>query len=104
MRTIAVRSCPSFSCALSAAVLITSLSQGAAAPTAVELNPIGSYSLGVYNSDGGVAEIVAHDPLSQRLFVVSALFNELRVLDIQDPTSPVEVDRARRLWGGLYGS
>ena len=55
---------------------------GFAAPHQISLTPIGTHSIGIFNADGGVAEIVAHDPTSQRLFVVSAELSRVTVLDI----------------------
>lgn len=49
--------------------------------------------MGTYQAPGdvfdvGAAEIVAHDPVNQRLFVVNAGASTVDVLDIQDPTRP----------------
>jgi hypothetical protein len=55
-------------------------------PVSIELSMLGSYSSGVF--DEGAAEIVAHDPARQRLFVVNASAATVDVLDISDPTSP----------------
>ena len=41
---------------------------------------------------GTTAEIVAHDPRTQRLFATSAADRQLSVLDIQDPAHPVLVE------------
>ncbi|MDT0619664.1 choice-of-anchor I family protein [Salinisphaera sp. P385] len=53
----------------------------------LRLEQIGRYESGVF--DESAAEIVAHDPGSQRLFVVNADAATLDVLDIADPTNPV---------------
>jgi hypothetical protein len=53
----------------------------------IELNVIGQYQTGVF--DDGAAEIVAHDPRSQRLFAVNASAASVDVLDINDPTNPL---------------
>lgn len=45
--------------------------------------------------DESAAEIVAHDPLSQHLFIVNAQAATLDVLDILDPTEPVVRDPIR---------
>jgi YVTN family beta-propeller protein len=52
---------------------------------------VSSYSLGVVYADGDVeptAEIVAHDPNTQRLFVTSAVSSSISILDVSDPTNP----------------
>lgn len=53
----------------------------------LRLEQIGRYESDVF--DESAAEIVAHDPGSQRLFVVNADAATLDVLDIADPTNPV---------------
>ena len=78
--------------ALSAA-LVAPLGAGlaAAAPTGdVTLSPLGTYAAGAF--DEGAAEIVAHDPGTQRAFVVNALSGTVDVLDISDPSAPTKVD------------
>jgi hypothetical protein len=72
-------------CAVLALFIIRS---GYSAPVPIDilLEPIGTYSTGVFNQ--GAAEIVAHDPKSQRLFVVNGASSSIDVLDISDPTSP----------------
>lgn len=78
--------------ALSAA-LVAPLGAGlaAAAPTGdVTLSPLGTYAAGAF--DEGAAEIVAHDPGTQRAFVVNALAGAVDVLDISDPSAPTKVD------------
>jgi 2',3'-cyclic-nucleotide 2'-phosphodiesterase/3'-nucleotidase/5'-nucleotidase len=61
----------------------------AAVSAQVVLTPIGTYSTGIFNAGG--AEIVAHDPASQRVFVVNAEANRLDVLDIRQPWAPRRV-------------
>lgn len=63
---------------------------GAPAANRISLVPIGTYASGVFDESG--AEIVAHDPGTQRLFVVNAQAGLVDVLDISDPTDPVLVD------------
>jgi hypothetical protein len=58
-------------------------------PHGVRLTRIGTYTTGVF--DKGAAEIVAHDPATQRLFVVNAKAATIDVLDIGDPTAPKNV-------------
>jgi hypothetical protein len=55
----------------------------------IKLSPIGTYESGIFAQ--GAAEIVAHDPATQRLFVVNAQAAALDVLDINDPTNPTKV-------------
>ncbi|MBX2885295.1 MAG: choice-of-anchor I family protein [Granulosicoccus sp.] len=59
------------------------------ASAAITLNPIGGYDSGLIDQDA--AEIVAHDPDSQRLFVVNGAISAIDVLDISDPTTPLQV-------------
>lgn len=55
----------------------------------LELQLLGSYASNIFDESG--AEIVAHDPLTQRLFVINAADNSLDVLEILDPTAPVKL-------------
>ncbi len=57
--------------------------------TLIELNVLGSYQPEGNVFDESAAEIVAHDPANQRLFVVNANASTVDVLDIQDPSQPV---------------
>lgn len=52
----------------------------ASPPEGIRLAPLGSYASGIF--DSGAAEIVAHDPVTQQLFVVNAQTAELDVLSI----------------------
>lgn len=66
------------------------LSLGVAAPVEINLTPIGTHTNGPpYNTSA--AEIVAHEPATQRLFVVNAQGKRIDVLDIQDPTVPTKI-------------
>ena len=58
-------------------------------PRHVILNPIGSYASGLFEAGG--AEIVPHDPNTQRLFVVNAQWAGLDVLSIANPAGPTKV-------------
>ena len=49
----------------------------------IKLTPVGSYASGIFNAGG--AEIVAHDPKTQRLFVINAQAATVDVLTIADP-------------------
>ena len=53
----------------------------APAAPGVSLNYLGNYMA------GNTAEIVAHDPVSQRLFVANATDNRMEILDFADPAS-----------------
>ncbi|MCK7545930.1 choice-of-anchor I family protein [Marinobacter bryozoorum] len=62
------------------------------APESAQRNAIELSVLGSWQSEGDVfdqsaAEIVAHDPANQRLFVVNANKKTLDVLDIRDPSA-----------------
>ena len=59
--------------------------------TLIELNVVGSYQAEGEVFDESAAEIVAHDPSNQRLFVVNALASTIDVLDINDPAMPVKL-------------
>ena len=52
----------------------------------IRLAPLGSYASGIF--DSGAAEIVAHDPETQQLFVVNAKTAELDVLSIAGIGAP----------------
>ena len=60
-----------------------------ASPQALRLTPIGSHVTGQF--DQAAAEIVAHDPRSQRLFVVNADSGRIDVLDARVPTQPTKL-------------
>jgi hypothetical protein len=84
-----------------AALLATSVAATAAPPTLdrsgirpagpvqIELSVLGTYETEVF--DESAAEIVAHDPATQRLFVVTANSGLVDVLDILDPTEPTKL-------------
>ena len=61
----------------------------AASPFAISLSPLGTYATGVFAESA--AEIVAHDPQTQRLFVVNAQSGNVDVLDIRVPAAPVKL-------------
>ncbi|MFE3457974.1 choice-of-anchor I family protein [Nocardiopsis aegyptia] len=58
-------------------------------PVGIELSVLGTHHSDVF--DASAAEIVAHDPITQRLFVVSAASATVEVLDVSDPEAPVEL-------------
>lgn len=57
--------------------------------TLIQLNVLGTYASGIF--DESAAEIVAHDPANQRLFVINANDSTVDVLDIQNPEQPVKL-------------
>ncbi|MFU8819999.1 MAG: choice-of-anchor I family protein [Gammaproteobacteria bacterium] len=61
----------------------------AASPFAISLAPLGTYATGVFAESA--AEIVAHDPQTQRLFVVNAQSGNIDVLDIRVPAAPAKL-------------
>jgi DNA-binding beta-propeller fold protein YncE len=73
---------------VAAAVVLGSGGAAAATPPhhRIALSVLGTYHTGLF--DEAAAEIVAHDPKTQRLFVVNAAAAEVQVLDIADPTVP----------------
>ena len=52
----------------------------------IELSVLSSYSTNVF--DEGAAEVVAHDPCTQRLFVVNADADAIDILDVSRPEKP----------------
>ncbi|QVL47385.1 MAG: choice-of-anchor I family protein [Thiocapsa sp.] len=52
----------------------------------IAIAPLGTYATGVFAESA--AEIVAHDPRTQRLFVVNAQSLSVDVLDIRTPSAP----------------
>ncbi len=76
-------------CALGAALFLHATPTASAASGGITLTPIGTYASGIWNAGG--AEIVAHDPDKQRLFVVNALAASIDVLDIKNPAVPTLV-------------
>lgn len=55
----------------------------------IELRPLGAYASGVFAAGG--SEIAAHDPATQRLFVVNGGQHTVDVLDISNPLLPALV-------------
>jgi 2',3'-cyclic-nucleotide 2'-phosphodiesterase / 3'-nucleotidase / 5'-nucleotidase len=70
-----------------------------APPKPITLEPIGTYRDGAFGVSA--AEIVAHDPRTQRLFVVNAdpAGPSIDILDVSDPTSPTLVGTIDALGG-----
>jgi hypothetical protein len=69
-----------------ALALVGALAVAHAQDDRVELRWLGTAATGAF--DASAAEIVAHDPASQRLFVVNAQSGQLDVIDIADPSAP----------------
>ena len=55
----------------------------------INLQPLGTYQSGLF--DESAAEIVAHDPDTQRLYVVNANSGNIDVLDINNPVNPTRL-------------
>ena len=68
---------------------LLALTGGVFAQHQIELQPIGTYETGIF--DDAAAEIVVHDPATQRLFVVNGSDKAIDVLSIADPTNPVKL-------------
>jgi hypothetical protein len=73
-------------CALALSVSLSVHAAPAASPFAIKIEPIGTYATGIF--DKSSAEIVAHDPKTQRLFVVNAESGRIDVLSIVAPDAP----------------
>ncbi|KAA9131458.1 alkaline phosphatase [Marinihelvus fidelis] len=74
---------------LAVAIMAAVTNAEAAKEKNITLAPLGTYETGIF--DDGAAEIVAHDPATQRLFVINAGENAVDVLDIADPTNPTKL-------------
>ena len=70
-------------------LLLAGIDASFANQKSISLTPIGTYASGIYAMGG--AEIVAHDPRTQRLFVVNAQAATVEVLSIRDPSHPERV-------------
>ena len=55
----------------------------------LDVQPLGTYKSGIFAESA--AEIVAHDPITQRLYVVNADFGNIDVLDIKNPFIPTRL-------------
>lgn len=58
-----------------------------ATSTNLQLNPIASFSNGTAGANS--AEIVAHDPVTQRLFIANSLGAKIDIINFANPASPV---------------
>ncbi len=52
---------------------------------------LGRYSIGTYNSNGGVAEISSFDPGSKRMFVTNGPDNTMRIVNLSNPANPSQI-------------
>ena len=85
------------------AVALSTAVSAVAAPGVPTLTKLGTYSTGEYQKSA--AEIVAHDPATQRLYVVNALQTTVDVLDISDPTNPAKIGAIDLVpYGGVANS
>jgi len=80
---------PTLRIRLFAAVLCLVLVAPVLAQPSVQLSFLGRYAAPGDAFDVGAAEIVAHDPVTQRLFVINARDSSIDVLDAGDPTNPI---------------
>ncbi|MGK0274399.1 MAG: 2',3'-cyclic-nucleotide 2'-phosphodiesterase/3'-nucleotidase/5'-nucleotidase [Ilumatobacter sp.] len=85
-----------------AASALAATSVDAAPKPRVSLTAIGTYETGQY--DESATEIVAHDPSTQRLFVVNAQKGAIDVLDISTPGSPHFLETLESQTGGGVNS
>ncbi len=77
---------PNTSLLILAGLLAATAKVPASVARSISLSPIGTYASGQIGVSA--AEIVAHDPATQRLFVVNALSAEIDVISIANPTAP----------------
>jgi len=56
-------------------------------PARINLSLVGSYRTNVFNE--GAAEIVAHDPVSQRMYIVNGANGTIDIIGIANPATPV---------------
>lgn len=76
--------------AAAVALLAVVTSAHAARRSDLSLEQLGRFETGVF--DEGAAEIIAHDPESQQLFVINADAKTVDVLDLADPMRPTKVN------------
>lgn len=74
-----------------AALLAGSYAMAARESDSLNISKLGTYSVGIFSDEASGAEISAHDPKSQRLFVVNGAQNRIEVLNIKNPLSPVKL-------------
>ena len=87
---------------LACAAILPAKTRAQAVPN-IELTPIGTYASGIFAQGG--AEIVAHDPLMQRLYVVNAQAATVDVLNISNPNAPAKAGSISLIpFGGVANS
>ena len=89
---------------LAASILVACSGAFAEKDKSVTLEVLGTYESGIF--DDSAAEIVAHDPANQRLFVINSADSVVDVLDISDPTDPthdfdIDVTKDLSMAGGI---
>lgn len=88
MKLLNRRNCISFICITFCALLVTT-NCFAQTNSEIKLQAIGTYASGVFGLSA--AEIVAHDPATQRLYVVNGAAKTIDVLSIANPAAPVKL-------------
>jgi DNA-binding beta-propeller fold protein YncE len=73
--------------------VLTLIALAAAQAQTPKLSVLGSFRAGPY--DKGAAEIVAHDPATQRLFVVNGADRTIDILDMSDPTKVTRISQVQ---------
>ena len=71
------------------AVYLSLIVLNSVATAQINLQPLGTYESGLF--DESAAEIVAHDPNTQRLYVVNANSGNIDVLDLYYPAKPIRL-------------
>ncbi|MDZ4667243.1 MAG: choice-of-anchor I family protein [bacterium] len=54
----------------------------------IQAQLLGRYTIGTYNSNGGVAEISAYDPSTKRMYVVNGPDTSFRIVNLANPANP----------------
>jgi len=75
---------------LATAILLATTGAHAGKDKTISLEVLGTYATGIF--DDSAAEIVAHDPASQQLFVINGGNKTVDILDISDPTNPTRTN------------
>jgi YVTN family beta-propeller protein len=71
---------------------------------ALSLSLLGTYATGVYSTEVSAAEIVAHDPATQRLFIVNGFSRTIDIVNIATPGTPALVSSVSLAPFGLPNS
>jgi 2',3'-cyclic-nucleotide 2'-phosphodiesterase / 3'-nucleotidase / 5'-nucleotidase len=67
---------------------------------ALSLSLLGTYATGVYSTEVSAAEIVAHDPATQRLFIVNGYSRTIDIVNMASPATPTLISSVSL---GAYG-